>query len=636
MRKTVSFAAVVVLIATGVVLSLRNVEGQDTGTVEPVAEVVTTNAAPAITTTNAPTPVPVERTEDAGDETAATDEVEGSDVVTTNVTDAVDLTGDPTAGTTGIVEATVDEEADLISVTLNDVPLTDVVKMFTRISGANIIATSSNLQGTVTANLTDVAWYPAMTTILKEHNLTLEKSPDAEIYRIVPVPADAPEPQIVRTMFLKYTTVPEILPVIKGILIAEGMVQGFPSRNALVVRSTAQNLSDVETLLMEIDVQSKQVCIETKFLEISDEAGKKLGIRWDSLDEFGVKLQAGPYSTQTDVTRNKSRVDTYTRWHDRATVDTVKEEFDRYGDQVDSSGGFHPNPEGGFDQGAFPARVIADTIDSGEETERKVIDTFNKAIQESQAAILEVDSLNVVLSALKKTDGVSIISNPKILVDNGATNATIKVGRREPIIRVEVQRGTQDRPGDKETAELATEINTDFITEGYLETGMNLQVVPVVKTDDLIEARINPSLRRWVADKEVAGNSWPIVDVKEISTQFTLRSGQTVAIGGLIDTADSKRTSRIPVLGSIPLVGKYLFSHDEDFKSQIELIIFVTLSLAQPDTLFEESGIPDEAKLIHQRMIQTRAEQQQFQQDLEQIKTVVGDGIPEPVREAQE
>ncbi len=594
-------------VAALLVLPLVNADGQDAGGAAPPPEAAATAGAD----TTAPAADPT-----TGD--------------TTNVTDAVDLTADP--ATAPGIEATVSEEADLISVTLNDVPLVDVVKMFTRISGANIIATSSNLEGTVTANLTDVAWYPAMSTILREHHLTLEKSPEAEIYRIVPVPPDAPEPMIVRTLFLQYTTVGEILPVVKSMTMPEATVQGFSSRNALVVRSTAQNLSEIELLLSEIDIQSKQVCIETKFLEISDEAGKKLGIRWDSLDEFGVKLQTGPYTSTSKLNRDKRREDKYDRWDKRNTVDEVEKLYDMYDEQrEEAKTEWQEIPPGSGSYAPVttitPTRTTTDTIDSGEEATRAVVDTFNRSITESQAAILEIDSLDIVLSALKKTDGVSIISNPKIIVDNGATNATISIGRREPIINVEVQRGTQDSPGDKETATLATEISTEFIKEGYLETGMKLEVVPVVKTDDLIEAHISPSLRRWVSSKEVGGNSWPIVDVKEIETKFTLRSGQTVAIGGLIDTTDSKRTSRIPVLGSIPLIGRYLFSHEQDFKSQVELIIFVTLSLAQPDSLFEESGIPNEARLIHQRMIQTRADQMQFQRDLDRIKSVVGGGM---------
>ncbi|MEI6150565.1 MAG: hypothetical protein WCS01_15805, partial [bacterium] len=67
---------------------------------------------------------------------------------------------------------------NLISISLDDVPLQDVVRLFTRISGANIIATSTNLQGKVTVNLQDVEWKPALGSILDMYSMMIaEKIP---------------------------------------------------------------------------------------------------------------------------------------------------------------------------------------------------------------------------------------------------------------------------------------------------------------------------------------------------------------------------------------------------------------------------------------------------------------------------
>ena len=141
-----------------------------------------------------------------------------------------------------------------------------------------------------------------------------------------------------------------------------------------------------------------------------------------------------------------------------------------------------------------------------------------------------------------------------------------------------------------------------------------------MKIENLIEAQIEPSLRRKVGIKEVEGNSWPIISVKEIKTQFTLESGQTVAIGGLTDTTDDKKTSKIPLLGDIPLIGKYLFSHTKDVKSQVETIIFVTLTLVDPRELSKHEGIPERAELVHKRLIQAEARKQAFEAEVDQIR----------------
>jgi len=530
-------------------------------------------------------------------------------------------------------------EEGLISIALDDVELEDVVRMFTRISDANIIATSSNLVGTVTVNLVDVHWKAALTSILGMHSLALVESPPGSgVHTIIPRAPDAPEPMVVETIFIKYTTVADVGRVIRLMLVPGGAVSEFPSRNAVVIRTTDANRVEINDVIEEIDVPGKQVCIETKFMELNDQATRKLGIRWDSLEEFGINLQAGPFTSTETTEKSQSRTDTQDRWDRRNNRDDVIELFDEDNVQYQvESTEIVELPDGTFvtRTKTDPTREVTDTIDRGEEMSQSIVDDFTHAIVHEQAAILTIDSLNVILSALRQLDGVSIISNPKIIVANGNTNAHFSVGEREPIIRKEIQRGTTDSPGDIVTAQLDTQLNTDYIRDGYLQTGIDLRVIPVVKTDDLIEAEITPTLRRKIGNKQVEDNTWPIISVKEIKTRFTLRSGQTVAIGGLTDTQDSQNESKVPLLDDIPLIGKYLFSHSEDVTRQVETIIFVTLSLAQPEMLSRGDGIPGDAKLVHRKLIESSARKQKFQADLESIQEAAGKESADRERKAK-
>ena len=103
-------------------------------------------------------------------------------------------------------------------------------------------------------------------------------------------------------------------------------------------------------------------------------------------------------------------------------------------------------------------------------------------------------------------------------------------------------------------------------------------------------------------------------------TTFTLRSGQTVAIGGLTDTSDDKKVSKVPFLGDIPLLGKYLFSHEQDIERQVETIIFVTLSLAAAEGLFREAGIPEDAEIVHRKLIERKHQRAEFEAELEDFR----------------
>ncbi|MFU8780069.1 MAG: type II secretion system protein GspD [Kiritimatiellia bacterium] len=497
---------------------------------------------------------------------------------------------------------------NLISIALDDVELIDVVRMFSRIASANIIANPEILIARVTVNLEDVEWRPALSSILSMHGLALLERPQGSgVFIVVEQPPDAPVPMTVKTIFLDYTTVDEVRPVVERMMSSGASLSAFPSRNAMVIRDTEANINEIEIVIAQIDIQAKQVVVETQFMELNDSASKQLGIRWDSLNEITFGVQANPlFGTARDNTRIRSREDTLTRSDNLTRTDNSTRTFDMFGDPVD----------------AATSREIGSVASQSRNAGSEVLASTVNQVVTASAAILDVSDFNVVMSALKKTDGVSIVSNPKIIVTSGSTNAFFNVGNQEPIITTETQQGTADNPGTRRTAKLDTTINTDYIKGGYLNTGIRLQVVPTVKTDDLIEAIIAPTLTRKIDDKFVGddGNSWPELQVKEIRTQFTLQSGQTVAIGGLTDTRDSKKTSKIPLLGDIPIIGKYLFSHSSDIRNQEETIIFVTLSLVDPMQTKRAEGIPQRAELTYKREIRDKIRQLELQQELEDLR----------------
>ncbi len=529
---------------------------------------------------------------------------------------------------------------DLISITLNNVPLIDVVRMFTLVSGANIVANADILTGTVTVNLKDVEWKPALNSILDMHGFSLvEKELNSGVYSIVQRPLDAPIPMLTKSFKLKFATVKDISPIIKNMLPEGATLNEFSSRNMLVVRSTSESLSDIDQIIKEIDQPTKQVCVETKFMELKDSATKELGIRWDALQEFGATLQAGPFSVNRHTQDVFERTDAMTQSSTKSQSDTATTTYDIYGNPTttravsDSIGGALSTAGKGtvIDFGNDVARGnnLGDTITHTKD----IVKGFSEKLESTQAAILELDQFKVVLSALYSTEGVSLISNPKLIVANGATNAMFSVGDREPIIKTEVQRGTTESPGDIITASLDTGINTDYISQGYLATGIDLRVIPVVKTDNLIEAEIIPSLRRKTGDKTIGENSWPTISVKEIRTKFTLASGQTVAIGGLTDTDNTKATSKIPLLGDIPLLGKYLFSHSKKVKTQVETIIFVTLSIADPEHIGNNIGIPEYGDLVHKHLIKDKVRHQEMEAEIEHLQKMVDENQKEKARE---
>ena len=79
---------------------------------------------------------------------------------------------------------------------------------------------------------------------------------------------------------------------------------------------------------------------------------------------------------------------------------------------------------------------------------------------------------------------------------------------------------------------------------------------------------------------------WPVIDTRSAQTSVTVRSGDCILIGGLIQDADNSTVKRqIPILGDLPLVGP-LFKYEYQNREKKNLIVVLTARLI--DTHGEE------------------------------------------------
>ena len=501
------------------------------------------------------------------------------------------------------------DKQNLISVALDDVPLVDVVRLFTKISGANIIATSTNLSGKVTVNLQEVEWKPALDSILDMYSLmVVEKVPGSTIYSIMPKAPGAAEPLISQTLFLNYAQVSNVAAIITRMVVPAGMVSAFPNANAMVVRGTAANLSDIRKVVEDIDVPRQQVYIEAKFLELTDEAIKDLGINWQVLE--GYKVGIGTMSQTLTDSRSKfngqrtglGTVDSNLRAKgassasgvpgsgasdSRTTVDTLKS---------GSSLSLADSTASGASStlGSTGSRDVSDTVTKSANYSHESERINGQSLSDIRTAVLSASDFQVVLSALQQINGISIVSNPKIIVANQET-AFIHIGENEPNIKGTVTPGQQGQANST--------VYTLDERKPYFEFGISLEVTPTVNNQSNVSVRIEPKLSRYVRNKVAPdNNTYPVESTKTIKTTFSMESGKTAAIGGLTETTEADKVMKIPVLGDIPLLGKYLFSHTHKQRTQTETIIFVTVGLANPRTIQREEGMPEDAELSQKHM----------------------------------
>lgn len=507
------------------------------------------------------------------------------------------------------------EKQNLISVALDDVPLQDVVRLFTKISGANIISSSTNLVGKVTVNLQEVEWKPALDSILDMYNLiVMEKVPGSSIFSVLPKPPG--DMLISQTIFLKHSQASNVVSVIDKMIVPTGLVRPCPNVNALVVRSTVANLNEIRKVVEEIDVARQQVYIEAKFLELTDEAIKDLGINWKSLEGYEVKMAEISQTLSDNRSKfNGQRTGLGTVDSDQRVPASSKDVRVQIGNgatdgrsQVDTlkngnSSSLSDSTEDGLVSavGATASRDRTDSISKSLNYSHESERIDGQHLSDVRTAVLSASDFSFILSALQQLKGVSVVSNPKIIVANEQT-AKIHIGENEPNITGTVTPGQQGQAN-------STVYKLDE-RKPYFNFGITLDVTPTINNDSNVLVRISPVLSRYVRDKIAPDkNTYPVESTKEVDTVFSLESGKTAAIGGLTETEEREEVSKIPLLGDIPLVGKYLFSHTHKKHTQVETIIFVTVRLANAKLIQREEGLPEDTELTQKHLEARKAKQ---------------------------
>lgn len=461
---------------------------------------------------------------------------------------------------------------NLISVRLNRVGLEEAINLFAQLSGANIIVPELTEAAQISVNLKDVEWRPALQSILDTYNYELyQRVSGSNVYSVRRRPVGAPEPQVVETFVLKYATVSNAAELIRGLLPPDAKVSEFASRNMLVVKSTESSLSEARAVLQSIDTVRQQVFIESKFMELSDGAQKDLGIDWSVLQAYSAGT-VGPVLGR--YTKEDTDLKTTTNLRD-VSGDTY-EEADNYTEAKRGGSALAPWTLGG----------VTPTVQ----------DVSTRGNSEVLTTVLSADEFRLVLSALEQKRGVNIVSNPKIIVANEQL-ANISIIRKEPNLKQSRQEALNDSP-DTITFELDPDLP-------FFDFGIQLDVLPSINTSSNITIQINPSLTRKFGDKLAGSTTYPIIDEKSIQTVFSLASGQTAAIGGLTEVTESEEERKIPLLGSIPFIGR-LFSWNQTIHGQDETIIFVTVGLANTQEIDAETGMPGDAELARRQVIQDR------------------------------
>lgn len=518
--------------------------------------------------------------------------------------------------------ATQDDQAgpsDFVTLNVDEGNISQVLTAFSRQTGKSMVI-GPEVMGKVTVRLKHIRWEDALNTILKPYGYgyypmgdtivvcSLDKMPvkagNQSAAVSSPTNAAPPPPPIMTRVFnLKYLDASDVEDMIKSQLSPAGTISKLVIRSqswkadsgawgsgtaggststgsgsytagatsgsegvgrlrrvaeetqlvkgkTIVVSDTSTILARIAAVLEEVDKMPVQVLIEARFVEVESGLLRDLGV------EFGTGATgAETPGVQTVKTTDGKNV---------------------YGVGVQQiSGTAKP---GNF----APVGSMSATR------------PFDVGLSLAFQQLTDIQ-LEVLLHALQEDTSFNILSSPRILTMNNQ-DATIIVGTKVPIINSQT------------TSSGVTSPTISTSLEYYENVGIQLKVLPQICDGKYINLIIHPSVREQVGTASgKVGNSagsstsvslteYPVLSTREAETQVLMESGKTIVIGGLIKDRKTTSTFKVPLLGSIPIIGA-LFRRETQDNQKIDLLIFLTASIRSP----EQSEPSAAEKILEQR-----------------------------------
>lgn len=193
-------------------------------------------------------------------------------------------------------------------------------------------------------------------------------------------------------------------------------------------------------------------------------------------------------------------------------------------------------------------------------------------------------NMDIVLKAIQTDSRSRIMSSPRI------TTMDNKEATLEDTKRIYWSEGS--------THYTSSDYYSDNIKNE--DIGIKLKVTPRINKKGYIDLEIEQEIQTSEGTQAIttrdSTSTFPNLVSRKMSADVAVQSGETVVLGGLADTSVSKTRTKVPILGSIPLLG-WLFRHDEEVTSRREIIVFIT-----PRVIDTPAQMEDDARKLKATM----------------------------------
>ena len=442
-----------------------------------------------------------------------------------------------------------DDKPEKISLNVKDASLGSIIEMISVSQEVNIVA-GVDLNRPVTVNLFDATLEEALDWTL--HPVGLDWYHDGRTYTVLDTDSVSllREPLTESVFYPNYRSAAELstyitpfLSAFGTIITSEAPIEGIPTNETeaggndstmqemLVVIDNADSIDRITELVRQFDSRPRQVLVEAQIIEVV----------LDETNRFGVDfafLGGGDFSDFENILDPQ-------RIFSPATAFAVGAE----GPAAQAAGAPFVTPNGtsgGFQQG-FTQGPGSDGLRLG-------------YVGNDTAAF--VDTLQSVADT-------NVLANTKVLALNKMRGEIIIGGRLGYFGGTTVSDGISQQ------------------TVEFLEVGTQLRFRPFIGDDGFVRLEIHPERSSGIVDPNTG---LPTESTSEVTTNVMVRDGESIVIGGLIESREVKAVKRVPFLGYLPWIG-WLFSAEESEIERKEVVIMITPHILEDGEAFEDGKL---------------------------------------------
>jgi len=307
------------------------------------------------------------------------------------------------------------------------------------------------------------------------------------------------------------------------ILSKRGSAVADPQSNILFVNDIPSKLDEIRTFIKTIDTGARQVLIEARIVEASDDFNKTIGAKLSLINAKsvgvgnGVRFAGGsatppvgsPNPNQSPIVDGEPKVN--------FTPGTIV-----------------TSPMGGVNMPSFES--TGGTL---------AFSLFNSSLTRI---------LNMEVAALQADGLGKLISSPRVITANNV-RAKIEDGTEIPYVTTSSSGGVVTQTVTFKPAKLSLEVTPQITPEGTVKMAL------LIKKEEA----------DWT--RAVLGN--PPIKSSVVETNVVVENGGTVVVGGVFVTNTQSKVEKVPLLGDVPFFG-WLFKYKNDFGTRRELLIFIT------------------------------------------------------------